>query len=134
MVAATHLSGRSRLVAAFLAATVASSAALIMPLVIHGIRNIPWEMLFGFGWYISGFFRDTLNERFEGFLGLILWPLLLFPLLWWAAYSAFRLSRALLVIVALLYCASLLMCVSSDTANELGGRIPLYWNEFTVRF
>ena len=135
MVAGTHTFSRpSRLLAAFLAAAIATSAALILPLTTHGIRNAPWEMLFGFGCYVTGFFRGSLNERFEGFLGLILWPLILFPLLWWGAYSSFRLPRLMLMILALLFGASLFVCVGSDTANDLGGRIPLFWNELSVRF
>jgi hypothetical protein len=128
------LSTRSRLLAALLAAAIATSAALILPLAIHRIRNVPWEIVFGLGWYVTGFFRGSLNERFEGFLGLILWPLILFLLLWWGVYSSFRLPRLMLVILALLFCASLFVCVDSDTANELGGRIPLFGNELGVRF
>src|ERR1700730_7372144 len=111
MMAVTHpASGRSRMFAGFLAAAIATSAALILPLAIHGVRNVPWEIVFGFGCYVTGFFRGILNERFEGFLGLILWPLILFPLLWWGSYSSFRLSRPLLLILALCFCGSLLIC------------------------
>jgi hypothetical protein len=91
-------------------------------------------MLFGFGCYVTGFFRASLNEHFEGFLGLILWLLILFPLLWWAAYSSFRLPRPMPLILIILFCASLLVCVGSDTANDLGARIPLYRNELSTRF
>jgi hypothetical protein len=135
MVAGSHtVGGRGRQAAAFVVAAVATSAALILPLVIHGLRNVPWEILFGFGCYVTGFFRGILGERFEGFLGLILWPLILFPLLWWAAYSSFRLPRLMLAILALFFFGSLFVCVSSETANDLGGKIPLYWNELSVRF
>src|SRR3954463_5095726 len=108
MIAVTHQAGgRSRLFSAFLAATIASSAALILPLATHGVRNVPCEIVFGFGCYVTGFFRGILNERFEGFLGLILWPLILFPLLWWGAYSSFRLPRPMLLILSLFFCGSL---------------------------
>jgi len=70
-------------------------------------------MLFGFGCYVTGFFRASLNERFEGFLGLILWPLILFPLLWWAAYSSFRLPRPMPLILIILFCA----CFAHDDSS-----------------
>ena len=123
-----------RLAGGFCVAMLGASAGILLPLALHGVRNVPWEVLFGFGCYVTGFFRGIVSERLEGFLSLIAWPLILFGLMWCGACRAFRLSRFPRLILGLIFVASLAICVSADTSNDLGARLPLFWNELNVRF
>jgi hypothetical protein len=124
----------SRILAGFLCSALASIAGMFLPFILHGVRNLPWEVIFGFAFYITGFFRSALGEHLEAFIGGVLWPFAVIALVWFAGarlWAAGRLARLASLSVFVL---SLLLCVSSQTANSLATRIPLYLNESYVRF
>jgi hypothetical protein len=101
---------------------------------LHGIRNLPWEAVFGFGCYVTWFFRSILGERLEGLLGLFVWPLAVIVLLWVTSFRLLRAGSYARVASASVFIISLLVCVPADTVNELASRIPLFLNELSVRY
>jgi hypothetical protein len=108
---------------------------MFLPFVLHGIRNLPWEVVFGFAYYVTGFFRRSgIGEHADGFVGGILWPLAVIALVWFAASRVCKAGTFARFIAVSLFIVSLLVCVSSDTANSLATRIPLFLNESNVRF
>lgn len=107
---------------------------MFLPFLLHGIRNLPWEVVFAFAYYVSGFFRSGIGERVDGFLGGILWPFAVFALVWFAASWICKAGTFARLTSLSLFIVSLLVCVSSDAANSLATRIPLFLNESNVRF
>ena len=107
---------------------------MFSPFVLHDIRNLPWEALFGFGFYVTGFFRSTLGEHLEGLLGFFVWPIAVIVLLWVTSFRILRAGLYARVASASLFIISLLICVPADTANALASRLPLFLNELGVRF
>ena len=69
-----------------------TSAGMFLPLMLHGIRNLPWETVFSVGCYFTWFFRHILGEHLEGLLGLFVWPLAVIVLLWIASFRILRAS------------------------------------------
>jgi predicted benzoate:H+ symporter BenE len=124
----------SRVFVGLLCAALATVAGIFLPFILHGVRNLPWEVIFGAGFYITWFLRDVVGERIEGLLGGLLWPVVVIASVW---YSTFRLcgtARVVRVAAVSLFMITLLVCISSDTANSLAVRVPLYLNEFHVLF
>jgi len=113
----------------------ATTAGMLLPLIVHGARNLPWEVVFGFAYYVTGFFRSSqLGYRVDGLIGGIFWPLLVIAFVWVAA-SRVCTSGAFARAAALaLFILSLAACVPAETANSLGSRIPLFFNESFVRY
>ena len=51
----------------FACSALATIAGIFLPLIIHAVPNLPWEVAFGFAYYVTGFFRSGgLGERFDG--------------------------------------------------------------------
>ena len=107
---------------------------MFLPLIVHGVRNLPWEFIFGSAYYVTWYLRSLLGECLEGLVGGVLWPLVVIALIWFASARVCAASRIVRLTSLSLFIASLLVCVSADTANILAQRIPLYLNEFSVRF
>ena len=124
----------SRLFAGLLCSALATLASMFVPFVLHGVRNLPWELIFGAGFYVTWFFRDILGERLEGFLGGVLWPAAVIAFVWYGAFRLCGAGRFVRFAAGAVFIISLLVCVKSDTANSLAARIPLYLNESHVRF
>jgi hypothetical protein len=123
-----------RLFVGFLCATLAALAGMFMPFVFHGVRNLPWEAVFGLAFSVTWYLRALVGERLEGFLGGILWPLVVVACVWLAASRVCAAGRFAQLASLSLFIASLLVCVPFDTANSLATRIPLYLNESSARF
>ena len=124
----------TRILTGLVVSASATSAGCFLPLMLHGIRNLPWEAVFGFGCYVTWFFRNILGEHLEGFLGLFVWPVAVIVLLWVTSFRILRAGLYARVAAASFFFISLLVCVPADTANELASRIPLYRNELNVRY
>jgi len=107
---------------------------MFLPFILHGVRNLPWEVVFGSAFYVTWFFRSVLGERLEYLVGGFLWPGAVITLVWFAAARLCTASRYVRLTSLFLFIGSLLACVPSDTANALATRIPLFLNESYVRF
>lgn len=107
---------------------------MFLPLILHDIRNLPWEVVFGSAFYVTWFFRSVLGERLEYLVGGFLWPSTVIALVWFAAARLCTAGRYVRLTSLFVFIASLLACVPSDTANALAARIPLFLNESHVRF
>ena len=118
----------------FLCAALATIAGVFLPFMLHGIRNLPWEVIFGSAFYVTWFFRSVLGEHLEGLVGGVLWPFVVIASVWYAGSRVCAASRFVRLASLSLFILSLFVCVSSDTANLLAARIPLYLNESSVRF
>ena len=124
----------SRVVVGFACAALAAIAGIFLPLMLPGIRNLPWEAIFGSAFSVTWYLRGVVGERLEGFLGGVLWPLAVIACVWFAASRLCVAGRLVRFASLSVFIASLLVCVSSETANSLASRIPLYLNESSVRF
>jgi hypothetical protein len=113
----------------------ATTAGILLPLIVHGVRNFPWEVVFGFAYYVTGFFHSSqLGYRLDGLIAGIVWPFLVIAFVWFAA-SRICAAPALIRAASLaLFILSLAACVPAETANALGSRIPLFFNESFVRY
>jgi len=118
----------------FICAVLAAVAGILLPLIVHGVRNLPWEIIFGSAFYVTWFFRSALGERFEGLIGGVLWPLVVFGFVWFAASRICAADAFVRVASLALFILSLAACVPAATANSLGSRIPLFFNECSVRY
>jgi hypothetical protein len=108
---------------------------VLLPLIVHGVRNLPWEVVFGFAYYVTGFFRSSqLGYRLDGLIGGIFWPLLVIVLVWFAASRICAAGAFVRAASLVLFILSLAACVPAETANALGSRIPLFFNESFVRY
>jgi len=112
----------------------AAVAGMFLPFILHGVRNIPWEVVFGSAFYVTWFFRSVLGERLEYLVGGFFWPGAVIALVWFAAARLCTASRYLRLTSLFLFLGSLLACVPSDTANALATRVQLFLNESHVRF
>jgi hypothetical protein len=118
----------------FIVSACATSAGMFLPFMLRGVRNLPWEAVFGFGCYVTWFFRTIPGERLEGLLGLFVWPGAVIVLLWITSFRIVRAGSYARVASALAFFISLLICVPADTVNELANRISLFLNELSVRY
>ncbi len=125
----------ARIFIGFLCAALATTAGVLLPLIVHGVRNLPWEVVFGFAYYVTGFFRSSqLGYRLDGLIGGIFWPLLVIVLVWFAASRICAAGAFVRAASLVLFILSLAACVPAETANALGSRIPLFFNESFVRY
>jgi predicted benzoate:H+ symporter BenE len=124
----------TRILSCLIVSALAVFAGIILPFLQHGIRNLPWEAVFGLGCYFTWFFRHILGEHLEVVFGLLVWPVAVIILLWVASFRIFRARIRVRVTAASVFFISLFICVPAETANELGSRIPLYLNELSVRY
>jgi hypothetical protein len=124
-----------RILAAFVCSAFAAIAGIFLPLIIHGVRNLPWEFAFGFAYYVTGFFRGSeLGERLDGFIGGIVWPLAIIVIVWFAASRLCTAGTVARLAWSSFFVLSLAICVPAETANSLAARIPLFLNESSVRY
>ena len=124
-----------RILVGFSCSALATTAGMFLPFILYGIRNLPWEVIFGFGFYVTGVFRSSdLGERLDGFIGGGVWPLAVITFVWYAGFRIWAAGTFARLASLSLFILSLLVCVSSDTANALATRIPLFLNESYVRF
>jgi hypothetical protein len=113
----------------------AAFAGMFLPFIIHGVRNLPWEVVFGFAFYITGFFRSSdLGYRLDGIVGGVLWPLAVVGVVWFAASRICTAGTLARVMSVALFVLSLAVCVPAETANSLATRIPLFLSESSVRY
>jgi hypothetical protein len=124
----------TEIVTGLVVSVLATSAGMFLPDMLHGIRNLPWEVAFGLGCSLTWYSRNIVGEHIEGLLGLVVWPVIVIVLLWVASFRLARAGVYARVVAASGFFISLLVCVPADTANELGSRIPLFRNELTVRY
>lgn len=124
----------SRAGVSLLFAALAAFAGIFLPFLQFGVRNLPWELIFGSAFSITWYARGILGEQLEAFVSGLLWPAGIFAFVWFAASRVCRAPRAVRLASLSLFAASLLVCVPSDAANSLASRIPLYLNESYVRF
>ena len=119
----------------FSCSALATIAGIFLPLVIHGVRNLPWEVAFGFAYYVTGLFRSSgLGERLDGFIGGIVWPLAVIVIVWFAAFRLCTAGTLARIVWSSFFVLSLAFCVPAGTANSLATRIPLFLNESSVRY
>ena len=123
-----------RILVGLVCSAFAAVAGMFLPFILHGVRNLPWEVIFGSAFYVTWFFRSVLGERLEYLVGGFLWPGAVIALVWFSAARLCTASRYVRLTSLFLFIASLLACVPFDTANALATRIPLFLNESNVRF
>jgi hypothetical protein len=123
-----------RLLIGFSCSAVAAIAGMFLPFIVHGVRNLPWEAVFGSAFYVTWYFRSVLGERVELLVGGLLWPVAVIALVCFAACRLCTAHPTVRLISCLLFIGSLLVCVPFETANSLAACIPLYLNETNVRF
>jgi hypothetical protein len=63
-----------RILVGLACSALATVAGMFLPFILHGIRNLPWEIVFGSAFYVTWFFRSVLGERLEYLIGGFLWP------------------------------------------------------------
>ncbi len=123
-----------RILVGLVCSALAAIAGMFLPFILHGARNLPWEVVFGAAFYVTWFFRNVLGERLEYLVGGFLWPGAVIALVWFAGARIYSASLQVRLISLSLFVGSLLVCVPSGTANSLATRIPLFLNESYVRF
>ena len=111
----------ARIFIGFLCAALATTVGMLLPLIVHGVRNLPWEVVFGFAYYFTGFFRSSqLGYRLDGLIGGILWPLVVIAFVWFAASRICAAGAFVRVASLALFILSLAACVPAETFSALG--------------
>jgi hypothetical protein len=122
-----------RSIVALVVAAIAFFFAIMLPVLSDfEIHNPFWESLFGIGFGITELFH--MDTRGDALLGFLLWPLFTLGAVWFAAFYSTRASRRTRVIAASFFILSLLICVGRDTQNSLAVHVPLWSNEYFVRY
>src|SRR4051812_27885686 len=96
------------------------------------VHNPVWELIFGIGFGIAELFHA--GTRGDALIGFFLWPAFTFAAVWFAAFSTVRSSRRRRLIFAAVFIVSLLVCVGRDTQNSIAVHVPLWSNEYFVRY
>jgi hypothetical protein len=104
-------------------------------------HNVIWELIYGIGFsgaaWVCYFFDLDYHSRPVGFIGMLIWPLLVMVGVFIASRRILRSSRRTRVAWSVAFLLSLFICVVGQKAeNFLADRcfLPLYWNFYGSYF
>src|SRR5438046_908776 len=132
------LDGKVRsLILKLFVALVVASVAVFFGMVLPGvtdfeIHNPLWELIFGIGFGLSELFH--IGMRGDALIGFLLWPAFIFVAVSFSAFYTLHRSRRTRLVVAVLFVLSLFICVSRATQNSIALHVPLWSNEYFVRY
>src|SRR5438093_940392 len=113
-----------RILASLAVAIVAAFFGMFLPFPTDGaLHNPVWELVFGLGWLTS-----------SAFFGFLVWPVCVFAALWLLAFRVLGLGGRQRIIFGTLFVISLLPCVGRDLQNSIAVHVPLWSNEYFVRY
>jgi hypothetical protein len=122
---------------ALFAAPLVTIIAITLPFICNwDLRNVFWESVYGLGYFVVGFVSNSyaLNST-VGFVGLILWPLLLMIVIGCSAWRAFSLQKHLGMAIAGLFFAALLVWIPKQEIDSLSASgFPMFWNLVSANF
>ena len=100
-------------------------------------HNVIWESIFGIGFYSAAWICHLFSLEYQsgpvGFIGLLLWPLLVIIVIFITSRHVLRSSRRTRLIWAAAFLLSLFICVGHDAENYLALHgLPVYWNYYAV--
>jgi hypothetical protein len=126
------------IIVAVLVAAVAMFFGMFLPIPSNGTLHNPlWELIFGIGFGITDLLPSAIYMRagrLLDFFGFFVWPLLMVGTVWIGAFQTLRRGGRTLVVFGALFMLSLLICVGAEKQNALAVHVPLWWNEYAVRY
>ena len=122
-----------QIIVALVVAVVAVFFGMVLPGVTDfEVHNPLWELIFGIGFGIAELFH--IGMRGDALIGFLLWPAFIFVAVWSAAFFTLRSSRGRRLVLAAVFVVSLLVCVGRDIQNSIALHVPLWSNEYFVRY
>jgi NO-binding membrane sensor protein with MHYT domain len=123
----------TQITVALVVAVVAVFFGMVLPGVTDfEVHNPLWELIFGIGFGIAELFH--IGMRGDTLIGFLLWPAFIFIAVWFAAFFVVRGSRRRRLVLAAVFIVSLLVCVGRDIQKSIAVHVPLWSNEYFVRY
>ena len=120
---------RIHVLVACLITAIAWFFGIFLPFTTDGaVHNPLWELVFGIGFGIA------YPSRANVLIGFLVWPMLMLVAVWCTAFWTARASQRTRLVAGCLFVASLFVCVGNDIQNALASHVPLWSNEYFVRY
>jgi predicted membrane protein len=126
---------RYQILVASMIAFLAFFFGILLPFFTGGaIHNPFWELIFGIGFWVSERFPGAYNTPIDALFGFLLWPIAVVVAVWFVTFWIARWQSRGRLALGTLFILSLAVCVGNDLQNKLAIHVPLWSNEYFVRY